>query len=214
MKKVNLLKEIIVVNKDELLKAINSQKEFGIKLDGSITYTPDNDIIIFKAKHTPKTSALSSPKSFDLGEFFGHNYKIAEVEDKIGIKASGAWQDIIKLNYEKATYDDTTNDGINEFEDKDLEDIGWWADEFDIKYRELVEVMEKECDGTLLCIEQDNQFSGLGFLADYKEAYDVLYNYCKNKIKTIIKQDSIYANNNFNDDELEALKYFNIEPKA
>jgi hypothetical protein len=213
MKKVNLFKEIIVVDKQELLNAINSQKEFGIKLDGSITFSPDNDIVIFKGKYTPKNSTPLAPKPLKIEEFLGHNYKIAEVDGKIGIKASGAWQDIIKINYDKASYDDTTNEGVNEFDDKDLEDIGWWADEFDIKYRELIDVIEKQCDGTLLCIEQEKpyQFSGLGFIKDKKQAYEVLYKYCQEKISKIIKEDPIYSKENLSDDEKEALEYFDIK---
>ena len=213
MKKFNLLKEIIIVDKNELLQAINSQKEFGIKLDGSITYTPHRDIVIYKGKHTPKQVSLAPPKPLSIEELLGHEYKMVENEGKIGIKAANAWREIVKFNYDLAMYDDTTNDGIAEFSNKKLENIGWYADEFEISYRELVDVMEERCAGVLLCIEQDEpyQFSGLGFIDDPKKCYETLYRYAKEKILSKIETDELYKVENLSDDEKEAAEFFGID---
>ncbi len=213
MKKFNLLKEIIIVDKSELLQAINSQKEFGIKIDGSITYEPQKEIVIFIGKHTPTLMALAPAKPLKLEDFFGTSYRIVETEEKVAIKASLAWQDIIKLNYDKAMYDDTSGDGVAEFADKDLEDIGWHADEFEITYRELVEVLEEQAEGLLLCIEQEGEsyhFSGLGFIDDPKEAYAILYEYAKERIAQKMKEDPLYASDKLSDDEAEAARYFSV----
>jgi hypothetical protein len=214
MKKVNLLKEIIILNEQELLNAINSQKEFGITYDSKITFNPQDEIVIFQGKYTPKDLAITPSKPFDISKFLGDDYKIAKQDGNIGIKASMAWQKIVKINYDKALYDDTTTDGVAEFSDDNLEDIGWWADEFDITYRELIDILENECDGVLLCVEQEGEnyrFSGLGFIDDAKQAYDILYKWCQNKIKEIIKTDSFYAPDKLSDDEKKALEYFNIQ---
>jgi len=213
MKKFNLLQEIIIIDKDKLLQAINSQKEFGITIDGNITYTPNDQIVIYKGKYTQKHSALSLPKPLDIAEFLGKNYKIAQNEGKIGIKASLAWQNIIEYNYNLASYDDTTNEGITEFNEKELEELGWYADEFEITYRELVDLIEKECEGIILCIEQekpDYRFSGLGFIKDPQEAYKTMYTYTQQKIKEIIKTDPLFFADKLNDDEEEAAKYFKV----
>ena len=213
MKKFNLLKEIIIVDKNELLNAINSQKEFGIKLDGSITYEPQNEIVIYKGKHQPKISALAPPKPISIQEILGENYRIAESEGKIGIKAANAFREIVKFNYDNALYDDTTNEGVHEFADKRLEEIGWHADEFEIKYRELIEVIEEKCDGTLLCIEQEEpsyQFSGLGFVDDTQKTYEVLYEYVQKKIKEKMASDPLYTKENLSEDEEEAARYFKV----
>ena len=213
MKKFNLLKEIIIVDKNELLNAINSQKEFGIKLDGSITYEPQNEIVIYKGKHTPKISALAPPKPISIQEMLGENYRIAESEGKIGIKAANAFREIVKFNYDNALYDDTTNEGVHEFADKKLEEIGWHADEFEIKYRELIEVLEEKCDGTLLCIEQEKpsyQFSGIGFIDDKDAAYKLLYEYVQKRIKEKMASDPLFAPENLNEDEEEAARYFKL----
>ena len=212
MKKINLLKDIIIVDKNALLQAINSQKEFGITAFGEIVYEPKEEILIYRGKLTPKHSALKPPKPLTIQQLLGENYKIVENEDKVAIKAALAWQDIIKLNYTNASYDDTTNDGVNEFSNQKLEEIGWWADEFEIKYRELIDIIEKECEGTLLCVEQDEpyRFSGLGFIADNEHAYRLLYQYCKEKIEHLIASDPLYAKENLNDDEQKAAQYFGI----
>ena len=213
MKKFNLLKEIIIVDKNELLRAINSQKEFGIKLDGSITYDPNNEIVIYKGKHQPKISPLAPKKPISIQEILGENYRIAESEGKIGIKAANAFREIVKFNYDNALYDDTTNEGVHEFADKKLEEIGWYADEFEIKYRELIEVLEEKCEGTLLCIEQEKpsyQFSGIGFVDDKNTAYEILYKYTKEKIKEKMASDPLFAPDNLNDDEEEAARYFQL----
>ncbi len=213
MKKFNLLKEIIIVDKQELLNAINSQKGFGIKLDGSITYNPQNEIVIYKGQHTPKVSALAPPKPISIQEILGENYKMVENEGKIGIKAANAFREIVKFNYDNALYDDTTNEGVHEFADKKLEEIGWYADEFEIKYRELIEVLEEKCDGTLLCIEQEKpsyQFSGIGFIDDKEAAYKILYDYVREKIEEKMKEDPLFSPENLSEDEEEAARYFKL----
>ncbi len=205
MKKFNLIQEIIIIDKTQLLEAISSEKEFGITIDGHITYKPNKEIVIYKGKASSKHSTIT--------ELLGTNYKIAENENQIAIKASLAWQNIIKYNYNLATYDDTTNEGVNEFEDNKLEKLGWHADEFDISYRELIEEMEKKCDGTLLCIEQeepDYRFSGLGFVSDLTQAYKTLFTYAQEKIKEKLQNDPYFQKETLNEDEQIAARYFKI----
>ena len=213
MKKFNLLQEIIIIDKEKLLQAINSQKEFGITINGEITYEPTKEIVIYKGKHAPKHSPLSIPKPLDIAEVLGSNYKIAESDGKIGIKASLAWQDIIEYNYDLASYDDTSNEGINEFNEKELETLGWHADEFEITYRELVDLIEEKAKGTILCIEQekpDYRFSGLGFIEDPQEAYNLMYKYAQEKIKQKMLNDPLFSAENLSEDEEEAAKYFQV----
>jgi len=56
MKKFNLFNEIITVNKQELLQAINSAKEYGINIKGEIKYLPfdEKEILIYQEKHSPQ----------------------------------------------------------------------------------------------------------------------------------------------------------------
>ena len=213
MKQFNLFKEIITLNKQELLNAINTPKEYGINIKGEIKYPPfnDNEIFIYQGKYTPNpTNALTPGKPQTLAEILGKNYQVVEDEDRVLIKAFSNWQELIKVNTSRASYDDTTGDGVDKFANAVLEDIGWNATEFNINYRTLVDVLEKECDGTLLCIEQKDpyQFSGLGFLDNNQQAKEVLFTYCQDTIKKMMSEDPLYAIENLSDDEEEAAQFF------
>lgn len=215
MKKFNLFKEIITVSKSSLLQAINSSKLFGISIFGEVKHEPfsPNDAFIYIGQHSAKTTnALMPAQSPLLSDIFGKNYQLIEDEDRVLIKAFSNWQEIIGFNTERASYDDTTGDGVAEFADEALEDIGWNATEFNISYRELVEVLEENCEGILLCIEQEEpyQFSGLGFIQDNNHAKEVLYSYCQTKIKKLMKNDNDFDKENLTDDELEAVEFFEL----
>jgi len=214
MKKFNLFKEIIVVSKTNLLNAINSNKPFSIATDGTIGFEPyDSTPVIFRGTLQQKsTNPLNPNASTSLDDLFGKNYQIVEDGERVLIKAFSNWQNIIDFNTSIASYDDTTADGVAEFSNKNLEDIGWHATEFNIKYRALVEVLEEKCEGTLLCIEQEEpyQFSGLGFLTDNEHAKEVLFEYCKNEAKKLMTEDKDFAKENLEDDELEAAEFFKL----
>jgi hypothetical protein len=215
MKKYNLFNEIIIVDKQTLLNALNTQQTFAINNKGEIVFPPykDKEILIFEGQYTPqKTTPLTPQKIPTLGEFFGNNYQVVEDGDRVLIKAFSNWQNLIKLNTPRASYDDTTGDGVSEFSNADLEDIGWNATEFNISYREMVEFLEEHCEGILLCIEQEEpyQFSGLGFLADDTEAKTKLFTFCQQKAKALMQNDPLYTKENLSDDEEEAAKFFNL----
>jgi hypothetical protein len=209
MKKFNLFKEIIVVNKNDFLRAVNSAKCFAISYKGEIVYEPFEDtlISIFEGS-IPPISPLSTDLSRPISSMLGNNYRIVEDDDRLLIKASGAWQSIIGFNQKRALYDDTSGDGIAEFSDKKLEELGWHATEFNISYREIVEQFEEQCEGILLCIEQEEpyQFSGLGFVFDLEHARRVGLTYCVEVIKEKLENDEDFAT--LTDDEAEAKDYF------
>lgn len=215
MKKFNLLKEIIIVPKAELLAAINAAKTFGITHAGSIVYppfTPDQVFIFQGAAERPKVNALTPTRPKTLAEHLGNSYKVVEDDDRLLIKAGGAWQELIGINIAHSLYDDTTGDGIAEFADKALEEMGWHATEFDIPYRDMVEQIETHCDGMLFCIERDEgesyQFSGLGFINDLECAQNTVYEFCKKIVAEKIENDPDYAGDNLTDDEEEAAEFF------
>ena len=215
MKKFNLFNEIIIAKKSELLNAINTNKEFSITTEGKVKYAPyeTSDIFIFRGKHTPApTNAMTPPKHFSLSDIFGKNYQIVEDGDRVLIKAFSNWQELIGLNTPNASYDDTTADGVAEFSNKELEDIGWYATDFNANYRDLVDILENHCKGTILCIEQEEpyQFSGLGFIADNKEAKTILFEHCQNYIKDKIANDEDFKKDLLEDDEITAAKFFDV----
>ncbi|MGE3612467.1 MAG: hypothetical protein AB7G20_03150 [Sulfurimonas sp.] len=205
MKKFNLFKEIIVADKEELFEALKSDKIFGIRVDGAICYEPfgAHDVLIFSGSTEIKSS---------LEEALGKNYQIVEDEERVLIKAASNWQEIIGFNKARATYDDTTADGVDELGTQEMEVIGWHATEFNINYRTLVEVLEQECSGTLLCIEYEEpyRFSGLGFVDDLDKARDVLFAFCKKEIERLIETDDDFKKESLSDDEKEAAEFFGV----
>ena len=215
MKKFNVLKEIIVVLRAELLQAINTNKEFAINYKGEVVSPPyaDKEIFVFKGKATaPKVSALSMPKPQSIADILGKNYQVVEDEGRILIKASGNWQELININMPNTDYDDTTADGVAEFANKEMENIGWFGDEFNVNYREMVEELEEKADGVVLCVEQEEpyQFSGMGFIFDIENAKEILFNLCQTKAKDKIENDSDFAIDTLTDDEEEAAKFFKL----
>ncbi|MDX9813568.1 MAG: hypothetical protein WC144_04135 [Sulfurimonas sp.] len=203
MRKFNLYSEIIVVDKDELIKAKDSQIEFVIDIDGVIKTKP-------YSKSTPLIYKGIGSKNMPLKDLFDSGYTVNEKDTTVELRAFHAWGDLIALNRDTATYDDTSADGIDGFPTEDMEKIAWHSTEFDIDYRELVEVLEKECDGVLFHIEVEDpyRFSGLGFIPDLYDAYQKLYAYTQAKIKDMIENDEDYEASMLSSDELEAAKYF------
>ncbi len=213
MKQFNLFKEIIIVNKPQLLNAINSQQEFAITTKGEIKVEPyhHSDAFIYKGLvEKQSTSALMPTKPKSLGELLGKDYKVVEDDDRVLIKAANAWQSIIGFNNKHCLYDDTTADGIAVFADEELEDIGWNATEFNANYRDIVEAIEQSCEGTLLCIEQDEpyQFSGMGFIDDLACARKAAFNYCQALVKKQIATHPDFTLESLTDDEKEAAEFF------
>lgn len=211
MKKFNLFKEIIVVPKSDFLQAVNSAKKFAIRHSGEIVFEPfaPSLITVFEGS-VPPVSPLSTNLARPISEMLGSNYKIVEDDERILIKASGAWQSIIGFNRPRALYDDTTADGIDRFSDQQLEDMGWHATEFHIPYRDIVEELEHKCEGTVLCIEQEEpyQFSGQGFITDLEKAREIVFAYCVEIIKDKLANDPEFSR--LSDDEKEAALYFKI----
>jgi len=203
MKKINLFNEIIKVDKSKLINAINTQKVFAITIYGDIVDEKSTEILIYKAK------AEITP---NFTKSLGNNYQVVEDGEQVMIKAFSNWQELIGINTPNASYDDTTADGVAEFSNKELEEIGWHATEFNIKYRELVEVLEENCNGIVLCIEQEEpyQFSGLGFLADDKEAKKVMFEYCQKIAKDKLENDEDFKVETLTEDEEEAAEFFKL----
>lgn len=219
MKKCNLFNEIIVVDRSALMRAIQSGGEFGITLSGEVVALPSEvrHIFIYQGKMTPPKASPLSPKqeSRSLPELFGRDYRVVEDEERILLKVSGAWKSVMAFNLASCDYDDTTADGIADFPDETLEAIGWHATEFGIGYRDIVEGIESECAGTLLCIEQAEpyQFSGMGFIDDMECARRIAFDFCKKRIATLMAEDPDYAPDALDDDEAEAAAYFGLLPE-
>ncbi|HEX5711404.1 MAG TPA: hypothetical protein VFX68_08660 [Sulfuricurvum sp.] len=211
MKKFNLFNEIIVVQRSDFMRGLNSNKRFAISTGGEVVFEPfpANLIAIYEGT-IPPVSPLATNLARPLTDILGKDYRIVEDGERILIKAAAAWQSIIGFNRLRALYDDTTADGIAEFADKTLETIGWHATEFHIQYRSLVDLFEEKCEGIVICIEQEEpyQFSGMGFIFDIDEAQKLAFEYCADIIKDKMANDEEFST--LSDDEEEAAKYFKL----
>ena len=215
MKKFNLFNEIIIAKKTDLLNAINTSKEFVVTINGEVKHEPylTTDVFVYKGKHTKApVSAMMPIKVPSLSDIFGKNYQIVEDGERVLIKAFSNWQELIGLNTPNASYDDTTADGVAEFSNKDLEEMGWYATDFNVDYRDLVTLLEEQCEGTVLCIEQEEpyQFSGLGFIANHEEAKKVMFLHCQNHIKDKIANDEDFEKDGLTEDEITAGVFFGV----
>jgi len=213
MKKFNLVKEIIVISRADLLKAINTQQDFAINYKGAVVYPPyaPREAFIFKGKaQAPQATALSIPKPQSIAQILGKNYKVVEDEERVLIKAAGNWQELIAVNLPSAEYDDTTADGIAEFADKEMEQIGWLATDFDVDYRDMVDDLEEKCDGLIFCIEHEEpyQFSGMGIIFDIDQARQTLFDFCQKQVFEKLKSDPLFAADQLTDEEAIAAKFF------
>ena len=105
-------------------------------------------------------------------------------------------------------YFDHQSDGVELFEDKELEDYGWNASALDINYREISEFIEEFCEGVLLCYDNEIQFSGFIIVDDVNDVKIKVKEYIINKTKENIKEQTIDIED---DDVIEALEFFGIK---
>jgi len=211
MHKINLLNEIIVVSNNELAQALSSNKEFGITLKGELRYSPFDPVVIFiyQGKITPP-----APTALNIftQELLGTNYEVIEDDDRILIKAGNAWQNIINYNLRNCDYHDTVGEGVTQFSDEEIEDMSWMIIDFDVSYREMIEMLQEKTDITLVCIESEEhyQFSGIGYFNDIEGTRKTLFDFCQNVIKEKIANDADYALYLLDEDQREAAEFFKV----
>jgi hypothetical protein len=161
MRTFNVAKEKIRVDKTLLMHAINSGKEFAITIDGEVLYPPyhDSAIYIYKGTIAPiDTTGLAMPKPMSLAALFGVGYKVEEQEGSVIFDVANAWNVIVPINLENATFDDTTSDGIMDLYDEELEEMSWHGVEWGVTNRDISDVIEEKCDGTLFCYHTESPF--------------------------------------------------------
>ena len=68
------------------------------------------------------------------------------------------------------------------------------------------------CEGTLLCIEQEDpyQFSGMGFIDSLECARKAAFIYCQKHVKNQIENHPDFTIDLLTDDEKEAAEYFKV----
>ncbi len=102
-------------------------------------------------------------------------------------------------------YQDHPNDGIDLFCDTQLENMGWHASTFDfLKYRDIAEYIEENCEGTLTFNNHPMGFNGFVEVTDIEDV--------RVKVKAfIIAQIKANKLDEYDDDQQEALEFFEIK---
>lgn len=209
MKKINIKDLELNIDITHILNLYASKTPIIIDVDGNI-YTKLEEVkkkaVIYKNMDSKQISSMLDAKAI-ASQLFA-DYKPTITGTICKIKPVSNWQNIIDLNKENMLYFDHQSDGVELFEDKELEDYGWNASALDINYREISEFIEEFCEGILLCYDNEIQFSGFVIVEDVNDVKQKVKEYIINKTKENIKNESIDVED---DDVIEALDFFGIK---
>ncbi len=209
MKKINIKDLELNIDITHILNLYSSKTPIIIDVDGNV-YTNEKDVekkaVIYKNMDVKQLSSMLDAKTIASTLFTDYKPSINGAICKI--KPVGNWQNIIDMNKENMLYFDHQSDGVEMFEDKELEDYGWNASALEINYREISEFIEEFCEGVLLCYDNEIQFSGFVIVENVNDVKQKVKEYISNKTKENIEKQTIDVED---DDVIEALEFFGIK---
>lgn len=209
MKKINIKDLELNIDITHILNLYSSKTPIIIDVDGNV-YTNEKDVekkaVIYKNMDVKQLSSMLDAKTIASKLFTDYKPSINGAICKI--KPVGNWQNIIDMNKENMLYFDHQSDGVEMFEDKELEDYGWNASALEINYREISEFIEEFCEGVLLCYDNEIQFSGFVIVENVNDVKQKVKEYISNKTKENIEKQTIDVED---DDVIEALEFFGIK---
>ncbi len=209
MKKINIKDLELNIDITHILNLYASKTPIIIDVDGNI-YTKLEDVqkkaVIYKNMQTKQLSSMLDAKAIASALFADYKPTISGTICKL--KPVSNWQNIIDMNKENMLYFDHQSDGVEMFEDKELEDYGWNSSALEINHREISEFIEESCEGVLLCYDNEIQFSGFVIVDDVNDVKQKVKEYIINKTKENIKSESIDIED---DDVIESLEFFGIK---
>ena len=209
MKKINIKNIELNIDIVQILNLCNVKKTIFIDIDGNV-YTEETQTIdkaiIFKSDSSKQLSNLLDAKAIALELFSAYKPVITGTICKI--KPLQNWQKIIGLNAATMLYFDHQSDGVEIFEDKDLEDYGWQASALDINYREISDFIEENCEGTLLCYDNEIQFNGFVIIDNIQNTRNQVKEFIINRANEKITNKEVELDD---DDVIEAFEYFGIK---
>lgn len=208
--KKNSIKELrIKIDNSKILNALKLKQKIQIDIEGKIYINeelPKTKIKVFEVKNNENLQELVDINIL-LKNLF-KSYKVSIADNKSTLVLLSAWQEIIFLNQDRMLYFDHQTDGVEFFEDKELEDIGWNASACDINYREISEFIEANCKGTLVYYDNQIQFNGFVLVDDINDVRIKVADFVKNEIKKKLEEELLDLDDS---DVLEALEFFNIK---
>lgn len=208
MNNINIGQLEVNLDISEILNTISSGKSFEIDVRGRI-YVDEpasNTIpIIYKSEESAVSNIVDA---HTIIKTVFKEYKPQIIGASFKLKPVIAWQNVIGLNQGKMLYFDHQSDGVELFEDKELELIGWEATPLDITYREIAEFIEKNCEGVFVFYDNTIQFNGFVIVNDIERVREQVQKYILERIQDKIEQNEL----ELEDDEIqESLSFFKVE---
>jgi hypothetical protein len=211
MKKINIKNIELNIDMISLLELKNVNNKIIVDINGNKYIneeSPKNKAIIFINENYEKKENTNDIKSL-ANDIFA-KYKPVITGTICKIKPLNNWQNIIGMNTQNMLYFDHQSDGVEIFEDSVLENYGWHASALEINYRTISDFIEENCEGTLLCYDNEIQFSGFVLIDNIEDVRIQVKNFICDKTKEHIKDGLIELDD---DDVIEALEFFEIEAK-
>ena len=209
MKKINIKDLELSIDITQILNLYSTKKPIIIDVDGKIYTTLDEvqkKAVIYKNLDVKAQPSILDAKTIATNLFSDYKPNINGAICKI--KPVMNWQNIIDMNKENMLYFDHQSDGVELFEDKELEDYGWNASALEINYRQISEFIEESCEGILLCYDNEIQFSGFVIVNDINEVKTKVKEFIVNKAKENLEEELFDTKD---DDVIEALEFFGIK---
>lgn len=209
MTKINIKDLELNIDIVHILNLYSLKSPFFIDIKGNI-YRNENELknnpVIYKIVSFKDNSSLLDAKALTLKLFTDYKPSISGTICKI--KPVVNWQNIIDMNKEYMLYFDHQSDGVELFEDKELEDFGWHASALDINYRTISEFIEDNCEGTLLFYDNTVQFNGFAIIDDITDTRKKVKEFIIAQTKKNIEDSIIDLDD---EDVIEALEFFDIK---
>lgn len=209
MKSINIKDLILSISLPTVLNALSANSYIEIDINGDIYIDEKCDLglpIIFRCENFEKKSLIMDATS--MAQEIFKNYKPVINGAICRIKPLQAWQDVIALNQDRMLYFDHQSDGVELFEDKDIEDMGWEASALEINYREIAEFIENNCEGYLVFYDNEIQFNGFVIVNDIETVRKKVKTFIIDRIKQNIKKGELDTDDF---DTVDALEFFGVE---
>lgn len=209
MKKLNIKDLLLDIDLIQLINLDENNYTLIIDIDGNLYINEKDNIkkpIIYENKNFKKLFSNNEVKQ--LAQDLFTSYKPVITGTNCKIKPLNNWQNIIGMNKDNMLYFDHQSDGVEIFEDKELEDYGWHASVLEINYRQIADFIEENCDGILVCYDNQVQFNGFVFVDDIKKVRIQVKEFIIKQTKQNIEDKLIELDD---EDAIESFEFFGIE---
>lgn len=209
MKSINIKDVEISISLPIILNALSAKSYIEIDINGNIYVNEKAHIslpIIFKCESFDSNHNIMD--AVTIAKQIFKEYRPVVQGTICRIKPLIAWQDVIDLNKDRMLYFDHQSDGVELFEDKQLEDMGWEATALDIPYRQITEHIEKSCEGFLIFYDNEIQFNGFVIASDINHVRSTVKSFIIEKINEKIEEGSLDSDDY---DTQDALEFFGVK---